>query len=561
MRSSEILSGPENSFGRTLYKAMGFSDDDLKRPMIGIANSWNNASPGHFNLRAVSEHVRNGIYRAGGTPVEFGVIGACDGIAQGHVSMHYILPTREVIAHSIELMVEAHQLDGIVLLGSCDKIVPGMLMAAARLNLPAILLPGGPMEGGREFDGRKSDATSTSEAYGMLSAGKITHDEFDALEDVACPSCGSCAFYGTANTMCVMSEALGMTIPGGALLPATSADRLRAGFKTGETIVNLVEKNIKARDIITTSSMENAIRVCMATSGSTNAVLHLIAIAYEAELKMNMLEKFDEFSRSTPRVARVNPASKYDMIDFWKAGGVPRVMEQLRPLLNLDALTITEQTLAKNLEKFVYKYPENLDVIKPLSGPFGSMGGVAVLRGNLAPETGITKPGAFDKSLYHFTGQAIVFDCEEDAIKGILAGEVKPGHVVVIRYEGPKGGPGMREMYKAMKYLYGRGLGTSTALITDGRFSGTNNGCFVGHISPEAVEGGPIAIVQDGDRIEINVDERSITLHVSDEEIKKRLSSWKKPEPKFKKGYLALYTKLVSSGATGAVIRYELGEN
>ena len=555
MRRSKILHGNENSFNRVLYKAMGFSDDDIGRPMIGIANSYSNIVPGHFNLRSLAEHVKNGIYRAGGTPVEFGVIGACDGIAQGHIGMHYILPTREIIAHSVELMTEAHQLDGIVLLGSCDKIVPGMLMAAARLNIPAILLPGGPMEGGLEFDGRKSDATSMSEAYGMLSAGKITEEEFGILEEVSCPSCGSCAFYGTANTMCVLSEALGMSLPGAALIPATSADRQRAAFKSGERIVSLVNKDIVSRDIITERAMENAIRVCMATSGSTNAVLHLTAIAYEAELNLNMLEKFDEYSRSTPQLAKVNPASKYDMVDFHRAGGVPRVMEKLKPLLNLKVLTVTGKNLEENLQNHVYLYPENPDLIKGLDAPFDTSGGVAVLRGNLAPDTGITKPGAFDRSLYHFTGEAIVFDSEEEAEDAIILGKVKSGHVVVIRYEGPKGGPGMREMLKAMKYLYGMGLGKSTALITDGRFSGTNNGCFVGHISPEAADGGPIAIVQDGDKIEINVDERSITLHVPEEEIRERLAKWKKPEPKFTKGYLSLYARLASSAAEGALIR------
>ena len=557
MRSSKILLGNENGFNRSLYKSMGFANADVERPVIGIANSWNNIVPGHFNLRQVSEQVKNGIYRAGGTPVEFGVIAACDGIAQGHVGMHYILPTRDVIANSIELMVEAHQLDGIVLLGSCDKIVPGMLMAAARLNIPAIFLPGGPMEGGVEFDGRESDLTSISEAFGMLSAGKIGEKEYSALEDLACPSCGSCSFYGTANTMCVLAEAMGMTITGGALIPATSADRLRAGLETGMSIVELVKKDIKSRDIITNESLENAIRVCMATSGSTNAVLHLIAIAYEAELSMNVLNKFDELSKNTPQVAKVNPASKYNMEAFWKAGGVPRVMERISPLLELNSMTVTASTIGDNLKNYVHKFPENPNVIKTMEEPFGYMGGVAVLRGNLAPDSGITKPGAFDKSLYHFVGEAIVFNSEEDAEEAILEGKIKAGHVVVIRYEGPKGGPGMREMFKAMKYLYGRGLGKSTALITDGRFSGTNNGCFVGHISPEAAEGGPIAIVENGDKIEIDVENRSLKLLVSDEEIQERLSKWKKPEPKFKKGYLALYSKLASSGAEGAVIKYE----
>ncbi|MCL2056567.1 MAG: dihydroxy-acid dehydratase [Oscillospiraceae bacterium] len=563
MRSADILNGDENAFGRSLYKSMGFSGDDIRRPIIGIANSHNDIVPGHYNLNSVCARVRDGIHRAGGTPVQFGVIAACDGIAQGNAGMHYILPTRDIIAHSIELMVQAHQLDGIVLLGSCDKIVPGMLMAAARLNIPAILLPGGPMEGGAEFDGRKSDATSLLEAYGMISAGKITREQFEGLEETACPSHGSCSFYGTANTMCVLSEALGMTIPGGALIPATNAGRMRAAFKTGEAIVSLVEKNIRARDNITKQSIENAIRVCMATGGSTNAVLHLTAIAYEAELDMNILDTFDAFSRNTPQIVKVNPASAYNMADLWRAGGIPRVMENLRPLLHTDTLTVTGKTARQNLDEYVYLFPENPQVIRPLDNPYGNMGGVAVLRGNLAPDSGVTKPGAFDKSLYHFTGEAIVFDSEESAEEAIIGGKIRPGHVVVIRYEGPKGGPGMREMCKAMKYLYGMGLGTSTALITDGRFSGTNNGCFVGHISPEAAEGGPIAAVHDGDRIEIDVENRSITLLVPDDEIARRLSTWKKPPPKHTRGYLSLYAQTASSGAEGAIIKagFRIQEN
>jgi len=558
MRCSDILSGPENGFNRSLYKSMGYSDEDIKRPIIGIANSWNNIVPGHYNLNAVCERVRNGIYRAGGTPVEFGVIAACDGVAQGNAGMRYILPTRDIIAHSIELMVEAHQLDGIVLLGSCDKIVPGMLMAAARMDIPAIFLPGGPMEGGAVFDGSKSDATSLSEAYGMVCAGTLQPSECEALEDVACPSYGSCSFYGTANTMCVLAEALGMTVTGGALIPATSAGRMRAAFNTGEAIVNLVNRNICARAIITKEAVENAIRVCMTTGGSTNAVLHLTAIAYEAELNMDVLGAFDAFSRDTPQIVKVNPASKYDMVDLWQAGGAPRIMERIRALLNTGAMTVTGYSIAENLDNYRYLFPDNTDIIRRMDDPYGNMGGVAILYGNLAPGSGVTKPGAFDRSLYQFTGEAITFDSEEQAEEAILGGRVLPGHVVVIRYEGPKGGPGMREMCKAMKYLYGRGLGQSTALITDGRFSGTNNGCFVGHISPEAAEGGPIAIVRDGDRIGIDIDQRSITLLVPEEEISARLAVWKKPALKAARGYLSLYARLASSGAEGAVIRHDI---
>ncbi len=555
LRSRKILRGVENSMYRALYKSMGYSNDDLSRPMIGIANSWNTLVPGHFNLNQVSEHVKWGIYRAGGTPVEFGVIGACDGVANGNDGMHYILPSREVICNSVEICVQAHSLDAIVLLASCDKIVPGMLMAAARLDIPAIMVHGGAMAGGVEFDGRKTDLTSIDEALGMFKAGKIAEKEFSALEDLACPSCGSCAFLGTANTMCCLTEAMGMSLPGGALIPATHSDRLREARATGTAICNLVEKDISARRIINEKSLENAVRVCMGISGSTNAVLHLSAIAYEAEVEMDILDTFEKFNMTTPHVAKVNPAAKWDMEDFWKAGGIPRVMDCLSPLLHRDVMTCTGRTVSENLESQRYPFPENSEIIKPLEQPFGHMGGVAVLRGNLAPDTGISKPGAIDPSLFQFSGKARVFDSEDAANKAILEKGIREGDVVVIRYEGPKGGPGMREMYKAMKYLYGLGLNKSTALITDGRFSGTNNGCFVGHISPEAAEGGPIAIVKDGDEISIDVEKGTLHLNVSQEEIKERFEGWEPPEPKFKRGYLELYSRLASSAAEGAVIK------
>ncbi len=554
-RSEKTLRGIENQYYRATYKSMGFTSDDLERPIIGIANSWTEGVPGHFNLRQVAQKVRDGINRAGGTAVEFGTIACCDGMAQGHDGMHFILPSRQIISDSIETFAQAQLLDAIVLLGSCDKIVPGMLMAAARLDIPCILLPGGPMEGGIVFDGRQSDQTSSAEALGMLSANKITEEEYKKLEDLSCPSCGSCSYLGTANTMCCLSEALGMTPPNGGMAPATSAERLRIAEETGIKIVELTRNKVTARKIITNESIRNAIKVCMAISGSTNAVMHLTAIAHEAELNINVLEEFDELSRKTPQVAKINPSSQYNCIDFHRAGGVPRVMEALKELIDLDEMTVTGKTVRENIENHRYAYPADPRVIKTAEDPFGFQGGVAVLRGNLAPDTGVTKPGAFDKSLYHFTGEAICFDSEEAAEEAILAGKVRDGHVVVIRYEGPKGGPGMREMFKAMKYLYGRGLALTTALITDGRFSGTNNGCFVGHISPEAAEGGPIAIVKDGDKIEIDVENRSINLLVSDDEIAGRMEGWKRPEPKFKRGYLALYSKFAASGSEGGILK------
>ena len=556
-RSKHILEGLGNQYYRATLKSMGFTTEDLKRPVIGIANAWSECVPGHYNLRQVAQRVKDGIYRAGGTPIEFGVIGGCDGMGQGHDGMHYILPSRELIANSIESMAQINLFDGLVLLGSCDKIVPGMLMAAARLNIPCIFLPGGPMEGGVVFDGRQADQTSSTEAYGMLSAGKITEAEYVALEDTACPGCGSCSYLGTANTMCALAEAMGMTLPDGGLAPATSAARMMKAEETGVKIMELVEKNITSRKIITNGSIRNAIKACLAMSGSTNAVMHLTAIAHEAELDIKVLDEFDSLSRTTPQIAKMNPSCKYNVIDFYHDGGVPRLMERMQSILETGEMTVTGHTVAENIATHKYPYPATGLVVRTMEDPFGFSGGVAVLRGNLAPDTGITKPGAFDKSLHHFVGEAICFDSEEEAEEAIIAGKVRDGHVVVIRYEGPKGGPGMREMFKAMKYLYGRGLALSTALITDGRFSGTNNGCFVGHISPEAAEGGPIAIVHDGDKIVIDVESRSLELKVPQEEIEARLKAWKRPEPKFKKGWLGLYCKIAASGSEGAILKYD----
>jgi dihydroxy-acid dehydratase len=554
-RSKDILEKPQWSFNRSVFKSLGYSDDDLDRPLIGIANAWSDLVPGHENLRKVADFVRKGIHRAGGTAAEFGVIGACDGTAQGHAGMHFILPSRDLIANDIEVMVEAHRLDGIVLLGSCDKIVPGMLMAAARLSVPAIFLPGGPMLGGEEFDGRKSDLTSMSEGMGMLKSGRIDAPTFDLLEDTCGPCSGSCAFYGTANTMCCLAEAMGMSLPEAALVPAVYAERLRLAEATGKAIVGLAN-GPNFRQIINRASLENAVRVLMATGGSTNAVLHLSAIASEVGIDAaTMMETYGRYSESTPHIAKVNPASKFDMEDFYHAGGIPRVMRELGPLLNLDAPTVTGGTVAQNLEHERPLRQRNNDVISTLAKPFSSLKGLAILRGNLAPNTAVTKPAAIDPGMQVFTGTAKVFDSEEDAEKAILEGVIQAGNVVVIRYEGPKGGPGMREMFKAMKYLYGLGLAKKAALITDGRFSGTNNGCFVGHISPEAAEGGPIAVVEDGDVITIDIPNNTLRLCVDDAVLAERLRTWRKPPPKFTKGYLGLYARLATSAAEGAVLK------
>lgn len=551
-RSQELLKRPEWSMQRALFKSMGYSDYDLSRPLIGVANSWNRLVPGHYNLGLVAEYVKQGISQAGGTPVEFGLIAACDGIANGHAGMHYILPSRELIANDVEIMVEAHRLDGIVLLGSCDKIVPGMLMAAARLNLPAILVAGGPAEGGCEFDGRAADTTSLTEGLAMLQAGKIDRATYDRLEDCASPTCGSCSFLGTANTMCCLAEALGMSLPGSATIPATKAARLRAAQESGRRIVEMVHHGLTAGDILTRQALENAIRLNAAIGGSTNAVLHLLALAYEAGVELTMHD-FEECSRTTPHIARINPAAAPNVPDFDAAGGVPAVMCEILPLLHGDALTVSGRTVADNVRGAEAR---DRRIIRSLAEPWAQGGGLAVLWGNLAPHSAVTKPAAIAPEMHTFTGAARCFDCEEAANQAILDGLVQAGEVVVIRYEGPKGGPGMREMYMAMKLLYGRGLARQTALVTDGRFSGTNSGCFVGHISPEAAEGGPLAAVRDGDRITVDIPNRQLTLHIADDEIRDRLAAWQRPRSKFEKGYLALYARLAESADQGAIIRH-----
>jgi dihydroxy-acid dehydratase len=552
-RSQKILKRPRWSKVRALFKSMGYSDDDLDRPLIGLANSWNRVVPGHYNLRRVAEYVSQGIYRAGGTPLEFGVIAACDGIASGHEGMHYILPSRELIAGSVETMVQAHRLDGVVLLGSCDKIVPGMLMAAARLDVPAILVTGGPAEGGCSFDGRAADTTSIAEGLGMLKAGRIDQAEYDRLEDCVMPSCGSCSFLGTANSMGCVAEALGISLPGTAVIPATHADRLRAAQQSGVRIVEMVGEGVTARRIIRREGIENAIRLTAAVGGSTNVALHLPAIGYEAGAPVAMA-RFDQLCRTTPHIARVNPAAAPNVPDFHRAGGVPAVMREIRDLLHGEALTVSGKTVDENLEGVA---PGDPLVIRPRTDPWNPEGGLAVLSGNLAPATAVTRPAAIHPDMHTFRGRAKCFDSEEAANAAILEGAIGAGDVVVIRYEGPKGGPGMREMATAMKLLYGRGLALTTAVVTDGRFSGTNNGCFVGHISPEAAEGGPIAAVADGDLIEIDIPGRRIHLEVEPDLLRERLSRWRRPPRKIRHGFLGLYSRLAASAAEGAVLKID----
>lgn len=541
---------------KTLVKANGFTDDDLSRPIIGIANSFNEIVPGHNNLRKVAESVKNGIYRAGGTPVEFGVIACCDGVTDNHYGAHYVLPSRDAIADSVEIECSAHKFDGVVLLASCDKIVPGMLMAAARLDIPAILVPGGCMSSAPPYAKKaKSDTTSVAEGLGMYQTNQISYDELQKLTTMCAPTCGSCQFMGTANTMCAFSEALGMTLPGGGLIPAVYHERYRSAFKSGERIVEMVINNVSSRSIITKEALENAIMVLMASGGSTNAVIHTCALAHEIGINHHeILNLFDKYSEMIPLVARINPASLvYDAEDLYKAGGIPEVMKVIRKYLHTDVMTVNLRSLDKNLDEFENLYPANPEVIKTLEDPHSTLGGLAIMRGNLAPDTGVAKPAAIAEEARQFTGTAVCFDSEEDCVRAIENKEIKPGNVIVIRYEGPKGGPGMREMFITLKMLNGQGLGKTTAVVTDGRFSGTNNGCFVGHISPEAAVGGPIALVEDGDKITIDVINKNIHVHISDEEMIKRKAEWSyKPEPL--KGFLARYVKHVKSASEGAIL-------
>ncbi len=552
-RSQSILKQPEWSNVRALYKSNGFTNEELEKPIIAVVNSFNTICPGHFNLNNLVQHVREGIRVAGGTPVEFGTIGACDGMAMGHKGMRHILPTRELIANDIEMMIEAHKLDGMVLLGSCDKIVPGMLMAAARLDIPAILVNGGPTLPGRmrkdnPYGGEHIDHSIIQQSLGSLNAGTIDWNEYLWLEDNACPTIGSCAMLGTANTMCCLSEAMGMSLPGSAAIPAVYSQRMAVAFQSGKAIMELVKKDITARQIITRNSLSNAIKINSAIGGSTNAVLHILAIAYEAEVSLT-LEDFGAISSQVPHISPLIPGGQYALLDFYEAGGIPAVMKELESVLDLDEMTVTGQTVSQNIVNVVTL---NKNVIRSLNNPVATNSGIAVLKGNLAPEGAVTKPSAIPEEALKFTGPAVVFESEKDALEGISSNKVKAGDVIVIRNEGPKGGPGMPEMYKAMKLLVGMNLGSKVCLITDGRFSGSNNGCFVGHICPEAAEGGPIAYVKDGDIITVDVESGMIEVVNSDfeERIKKEIEIIRnKP-----KGYLYVYSNIVTSASTGAVI-------
>ncbi|MDY9927766.1 dihydroxy-acid dehydratase [Methanosarcina sp.] len=552
MRSDIIKKGPERAPNRSLLKATGVTDSEMKKPFIAVVNSWNDIIPGHMHLNKLAEAVKAGIRNAGGVPFEFHTVGVCDGIAMGHEGMKYSLPSREIIKDTIELMVRAHQFDGMVLIPTCDKIVPGHLMAAGRLDIPAIVVTGGPMLPGYVDDDYR-DLISVSEGVGAHSAGKISDDDLKRLENFSCAGAGSCAGMFTANTMACMTEALGLSLPGCATAHAVDAKKTRIAKESGERIVELVKENITPRQIVTQRSFENAIMVDMAVGGSTNTTLHLPALAHEFGLKLP-LEAFDELSRTTPHLISLRPGGPNFMLHFDRAGGVQAIMQRLSPKLYLDQLTVNGNTIGENLNELDLVNPRlNKEIIATLENPIHAQGGIAVLKGSLAPDGSVVKQAAVDPGMHVHTGPARVYDGEEDAMQSILAGDVKPGDIVIVRYEGPKGGPGMREMLAATAALGGMGLLESVALITDGRFSGGTRGPCIGHVSPEASEGGPIALVKDGDMIEINIPERALNLKISEEELKQRKAAFVPPKTEIT-GYLARYQRSVHSANTGGIV-------
>jgi len=552
MKSNVVKVGVERVPNRSLFKAMGYTDEEISKPLIGVVSAKSEIVPGHMMLDKITDAVKRGIIMAGGTPIEIPAIGVCDGIAMGHTGMKYSLVTRELIADSVECMAIAHGLDGLVLVPNCDKIVPGMLMGACRLNLPTVVCSGGPMLAGR-VNGQKTSLSSTFEAVGKYNSGKITKEELDEYENHSCPGCGSCSGMYTANSMNCMCEVLGVALPGNGTIPCVYAERIRFAKYSGMQIMEMVNKDIKIRDILNDKSFKNALTVDMALGCSTNTMLHLPAIAHEAGVKIN-LDMANDISAHTPNLCHLAPAGHTYMEDLNEAGGVKAVMKELTKvnLLETDLITVTGKTIAENIKNAVNKNPE---VIRTLENPYSKTGGIAVLKGNLALDGCVVKRGAVAPEMLKHTGPAKVYESEEEAIAAIDGGKIQKGDIVVIRYEGPKGGPGMREMLAPTSRLAGMGLDKDVALITDGRFSGATRGASIGHVSPEAAEGGLIGLVQNGDMISIDMIDCKIELLVSDEEIESRRANWVKPEPKIKKGYLSRYAKLVTSAATGAIFR------
>ncbi len=550
MRSDIVKKGATRCAHRSLFHANGYGADELSRPLIGVCNSFNEIIPGHMHLKSITEAVKLGVAAAGGTPVEFPAIGVCDGIAMGHTGMKFSLASRELIADSIEAVTMASGFDGLILIPNCDKVVPGMLMAAARLNIPSVIVSGGPMLAGR-FHGRDISVSQAFEAAGKFAAGKMTQAEMTDLEAHACPGCGSCAGLFTANTMNCLSEALGMALPGNGTIPAAyNGARLILAKRAGKVVMDLIAKNICPRDILTRDAFENAITVDMGIGGSSNTVLHLTAIANECGIQIPAT-LFDEISARTPYITKLSPAGHHHMQDLDEAGGINAVMHELsrKNLLHLDALTVTGTVGDRIKDARI----ERDDVIRTVDNPYRTTGGIAILKGNLCPDCAVVKASAVSEDMLVYRGAAKCYDSEEAAINAIMGGEIHDGDVVVIRYEGPKGGPGMQEMLNPTAAITGAGL--KVGLITDGRFSGASQGACIGHISPEAMEGGPIALIRDGDEIFIDIPNRKLELEVSDDELAERRAAWTKPEPKIKTGYLARYAKLTTSASTGAVLK------
>lgn len=553
MNSHEVTKGIARAPHRSLFYAMGYLPEDLEKPLIGIVNAHNEIIPGHFHLDEIAQAVKLGVSAAGGTPIEFPVIGICDGIVMNHSGMKYPLASRELIADSIEAMTMGHKFDGLVLIGNCDKIVPGMLMAAARLNIPSIYIGGGPMLAGRHKGQVVDLIRGPFEAVGAYADGKITKEELDEIESSSCPTCGSCAGLFTANTMNCLAEVLGMALPGNGTIPAPYGKRRQLAKRAGIQIMELVKNNICPRDIMTLEAFKNAITVDMAIGGSSNTALHLLAIAHEAQVELS-LDEFDRISKMVPHITKLSPAGTHCIEDLDQAGGISAVTNQLLKagLISPDQPTVTGKTMGDNVGNVEVSDPT---VIRPLDNPYNLEGGIAILRGNLAPDGAVIKQSAVEPEMKRHKGPARIFESEEEAYEAIMSKQIKPGDVVVIRYEGPKGGPGMREMLSPTAAITGMGLQKSVALITDGRFSGGTRGPCIGHVSPEASEGGPIAILEEGDIIEIDLPNRVLKVELSDEEIKERLSKWKQPPSKAPKGtYLSRYSKLVTSASTGAVL-------
>jgi len=551
MNSDRVMKGLQQAPHRSLFNALGFTEEERNKPLIGIVSSYNEIVPGHMNIDKITDAVKLAVAEAGGMPVVVPAIAVCDGIAMGHIGMKYSLVTRDLIADSTECLATAHAFDGMVCIPNCDKNVPGLLMAAARVNIPTVFVSGGPMMAGR-IDGHKTSLSSMFEAVGSVSAGKMTEEKLCEFEEKACPTCGSCSGMYTANSMNCLTEAIGMGLPGNGTIPAVYSARIRLAKQAGYAVMRLVEKNIRPRDIMTKEAFMNAMTMDMALGCSTNTMLHLPAIAHEAGVELDM-EIANEVSSRTPNLCHLAPAGPTYMEDLNEAGGVLAVMSELvkKNLINTDLITATGKTIKENLEGIVNKNPE---VIRPIDNPYMQSGGIAVLKGNIAPDTGIVKKSAVVPEMMVHEGPARVFDCEEDAIEAILTGKIVAGDVVVIRYEGPKGGPGMREMLNPTSAIAGRGLGSSVALITDGRFSGASRGASIGHVSPEAAVGGPIALIEEGDIISIDIPNNSLNVKVSDEELAKRREKWQPREPKVTTGYLSRYRELVTSGSRGAIL-------